>query len=420
MPAVRNLLYVLVAAVTGMIPAGTQAQLRFTCGADCTVSIPDEDVVGVTSTITVPRESCPLIGDLNVAVSAQHTWVGDLVIILTHEDTGTSAALIDRPGVPGLSPYGCPGEGVEVTIDDEGASSVEDACEVIIPAVAGTLHLPTVGCPLYFSNVTDQTGFTCSFRGRWNSECGNDRLLVNFDIESLEDGKEVIARLLNVSGDVSFRGSVQSPIVANVFEFAINSPSGTPISGSVLLSNAGQQLIIDPDTVPFGISGCPFDRFVGDFIAVNENAAGGAGIFAVPPLSVFAGETCDGDWTLTVSDQAAPNSGQLLDWSLMIEPQDTPTPTDTPTNTPTATPTDTPTATPTSTPTATPTTTPTGTLTVIDTPTATPTDVVTVTPTDAATATPTTPSGETPTQAPTNTPGGPRPTPSETPMTPAP
>jgi len=29
-----------------------------------------------------------------------HTWAGDLVITLTHEDTGFSVTLLDRPGVP--------------------------------------------------------------------------------------------------------------------------------------------------------------------------------------------------------------------------------------------------------------------------------------------------------------------------------
>jgi MYXO-CTERM domain-containing protein len=37
--------------------------------------------------------------DLNVF----HTWVGDLTIVLTHKDSGTSLVLTDRPGVPASS-----------------------------------------------------------------------------------------------------------------------------------------------------------------------------------------------------------------------------------------------------------------------------------------------------------------------------
>jgi subtilisin-like proprotein convertase family protein len=87
-------------------------------------------------------------------------------------------------------------------------------------------------------------------------------------------------------------------------------------------------------------------------------------------LSAFANLPCAGGWTLEVADRASPNFGRVLDWSLLLLPAATATPTAT--NTATATPTSTepPTAIP-------------------ETPPATPTELdVTATPNDA-TATPT-------------------------------
>ena len=38
--------------------------------------------------------------DLVSLIGFNHTWAGDLIITLTHKDTGTSVTLLDQPGVP--------------------------------------------------------------------------------------------------------------------------------------------------------------------------------------------------------------------------------------------------------------------------------------------------------------------------------
>lgn len=43
------------------------------------------------------------IGTLTIKVAIDHTWLGDLRIILTHGPTGTSVVLMDQPGLPGSS-----------------------------------------------------------------------------------------------------------------------------------------------------------------------------------------------------------------------------------------------------------------------------------------------------------------------------
>ncbi|MBI5101951.1 MAG: proprotein convertase P-domain-containing protein [Nitrospirae bacterium] len=102
------------------------------------VAIPDNTPAGVTSTLVIPADACTSIMDLNVAVQATHTWVGDLIFTLTHNETGTSAVIIDRPGTVGGG-FGCTLNDINATLDDEAASPVEEQCSGT-PAISGTFR----------------------------------------------------------------------------------------------------------------------------------------------------------------------------------------------------------------------------------------------------------------------------------------
>lgn len=78
------------------------------------------------------------ISDLNVAVNMNHSWVGDLTFTLLHQETGTSVNLIDRPGQP-ASAWGCSGDNLTATLDDEAAAPVENSCTPNVPTLNGTL-----------------------------------------------------------------------------------------------------------------------------------------------------------------------------------------------------------------------------------------------------------------------------------------
>jgi extracellular elastinolytic metalloproteinase len=124
---------------------GNSAVFTFTTGACASpnLAIPDNNPTGATSTLVVP--SGYAISDLNVSINATHTWVGDLIFTLTHTTTGTSAVVIDRPGVP-ASTNGCSANDVGVILDDEGADgSVESQCRATPPALFGS---PTPSNPL--------------------------------------------------------------------------------------------------------------------------------------------------------------------------------------------------------------------------------------------------------------------------------
>ena len=89
----------------------------------------------INSTLTVSAAS--VIADINVSLDMSHAWVGDVSMVLTHNDTGTAVTILDRPGVPG-STYGCSSDDILATLDDESGTAVEGVCAGAAPAINGT------------------------------------------------------------------------------------------------------------------------------------------------------------------------------------------------------------------------------------------------------------------------------------------
>ena len=102
--------------------------------ADTPIALPN-GVSSISSNIVI-NGSGP-IDDINVDVDMPHAWVGDLSFVLTHQDTGVSATIIDRPGVPS-STWGCSGDDILATLDDEAALPVENQCAGSAPTINGT------------------------------------------------------------------------------------------------------------------------------------------------------------------------------------------------------------------------------------------------------------------------------------------
>jgi subtilisin-like proprotein convertase family protein len=99
-------------------------------------AIPDNNLAGTSHDIVVTDPG--VIFDLDLSVSITQTWVGDLTVRLTHLDSGTSTVLIDRPGNP-TSVFGCSGDHISGSLDDEATLAVETQCSVTPPAVSGNL-----------------------------------------------------------------------------------------------------------------------------------------------------------------------------------------------------------------------------------------------------------------------------------------
>ncbi|WP_051285364.1 M36 family metallopeptidase [Aequorivita capsosiphonis] len=113
---------------SGLIPmSGSQS-------SNAGVSIPDGNASGVTVTMDVTENVS--ITDLDVNVNITHGWVGDLIVKIK-SPSGTTATIIDRPGRTS-SGYGCSGDDILATLDDEAATPVENECASTTPAIDGT------------------------------------------------------------------------------------------------------------------------------------------------------------------------------------------------------------------------------------------------------------------------------------------
>ncbi|MGB3342296.1 MAG: M36 family metallopeptidase, partial [Aequorivita sp.] len=104
-----------------------------TQSASPNVPIPDNNATGVTRTMTVTENVA--ITDLNVNLDISHTWVGD-VIVRIKSPAGTTAVIVDRPGRTS-SGFGCDGDDIFATLDDEAATNVENECAPTVPTING-------------------------------------------------------------------------------------------------------------------------------------------------------------------------------------------------------------------------------------------------------------------------------------------
>ncbi|MEM6638283.1 MAG: proprotein convertase P-domain-containing protein [Pseudomonadota bacterium] len=98
-------------------------------------AIPDNTASGLDSTGVLSASGT--LTDLDVSLNVTHTYVGDLIVTLTHEDTGSSAVIMDRPGVPATG-FGCSNNDIDTIFDDEAGTPVEDVCDSN-PAIGGTV-----------------------------------------------------------------------------------------------------------------------------------------------------------------------------------------------------------------------------------------------------------------------------------------
>jgi subtilisin-like proprotein convertase family protein len=86
--------------------------------------IPDNNPTGISHVLNVGTAF--QIADLNLRLVINHSWVGDLVVRLSHAG-GPFVTVIDRPGVPATT-FGCEGNNYDIVLDDEGLSAIENLC----------------------------------------------------------------------------------------------------------------------------------------------------------------------------------------------------------------------------------------------------------------------------------------------------
>ena len=104
-------------------PAAAVSGSTFADALSSPLSIPDSSSSGITNCFTISDSRT--INDINVGLAIRHTWVGDLIVRVTHVDTGTTVGLIDRPGSGTL---GCLEDDISATFSDEAGVPAQDKC----------------------------------------------------------------------------------------------------------------------------------------------------------------------------------------------------------------------------------------------------------------------------------------------------
>jgi len=93
----------------------------------------------ITETATIIIADDRQIADLNVYVNMSHAYPGDTSIALS-SPSGTTVMLLERPGSSAVyttlgngasGDYGCSGDNIDVTLDDEGTTPAEGVCNPI-------------------------------------------------------------------------------------------------------------------------------------------------------------------------------------------------------------------------------------------------------------------------------------------------
>jgi len=110
------------------------------CQTYISADVPKDLPIGTSSASSVLNVSDGgVIVDVNVSVDVSHTHVGDLILTLSHQASGRSVTLVDRPGVPATR-WGCRGDDILATLDDAASAPVEDQCTAGRPTIDGTFR----------------------------------------------------------------------------------------------------------------------------------------------------------------------------------------------------------------------------------------------------------------------------------------
>ncbi|MEO8670728.1 MAG: hypothetical protein ABI411_05385 [Tahibacter sp.] len=127
-----------VRANNGCGSSSNSARISFTTANVACVgplTIPDNNATGISGDVVLPA-GLPNVSGLHVSVKATHTYIGDLVIRLTHGAAG--ADIINRPINPGGSAGNCSGDNMDASFFDA-AAGVANTCATSGTAMTGSI-----------------------------------------------------------------------------------------------------------------------------------------------------------------------------------------------------------------------------------------------------------------------------------------
>jgi subtilisin-like proprotein convertase family protein len=122
------------------VVAGSGLALADNWCASGTAAIPDDGQSSCVWSVDVDVPADHLVSSVRVFVSAEHPWVGDLIIRM-QTASGFWITLLDRPGLPDggwVGPWGCGGDNLSVFFDDSASTAAEDTCtQFDVPVISG-------------------------------------------------------------------------------------------------------------------------------------------------------------------------------------------------------------------------------------------------------------------------------------------
>jgi subtilisin-like proprotein convertase family protein/uncharacterized protein YvpB len=130
-------------------------------------SIPDNNATGINRTLNISQAG--YLVDLNIFVSVNHTWVGDLKISLRPPNSSNGLVLLDRPGVP-ASTIGCGNNHIQTIFNDQASQLAENKC-ASSPAAIGGSFKPLDSLDLLFGSPANGT-YTINLADLYSSDIG--------------------------------------------------------------------------------------------------------------------------------------------------------------------------------------------------------------------------------------------------------
>ena len=101
------------------------------------ISIPDNNIDGVNDVISTTDGR--VLVSVSLYLNISHSFVGDLVVKLTHQDTGKVVRVLDQPGAPQNK---CGNNDIVAILDDAAAQYADDQCASYPHAISG-IYLPS-------------------------------------------------------------------------------------------------------------------------------------------------------------------------------------------------------------------------------------------------------------------------------------
>ncbi|MBI4719242.1 MAG: proprotein convertase P-domain-containing protein [Planctomycetes bacterium] len=333
-------------------PAGCQLLFYAFDATDTPITINAAGTPTITSTINVTgvRNNLSSVWDVNVVTKLKHTASGDLDITLT-SPAGTSVTLTTDNG-------GANDDVFDGTVWDDQADTRFSA-----PHVPGSSKLVT---DAFYSNRVRKTFLApeeplAAFNdedpnGVWTLTASDDTDGNGGDLESwtlsvstltesantnlypaevrgpilpIPSGPAVVKDSMTLAG---YLGSIRKVTVATDIthpqnadlDITLTSPAGTTVT--LTTDNGGPNdnafagTVWDDDADPGNPAPYNFPNLSSNLVTdtAYTNLVAKPTLVPEEPLAAFNGEDPNGTWTLTIGDDASPNSGTLNSWSIEV------------------------------------------------------------------------------------------------------